>query len=113
MEHIEVIVAMALVPIGAWVAMGEGMVLEWWAQWWTGPRKLTEVEEHIRHMERDGSPLPSRFPTWLQKPLATCPRCMVSAWGTPAALLLFPDLNLWLLPVYMLAACGLQEMMHR
>jgi hypothetical protein len=34
---------------------------------------------------------------------------MVSAWGIPAALLTFPDLNLWLLPAYVLAAVGLQE----
>jgi hypothetical protein len=80
---------MALAPLGAWVAMGEGMVLEWWAK------------------------MLSNLPTLLQKPLATCPRCMVSAWGIPAALLTFPDLNPWLLPVYLLAACGLQEAVHR
>lgn len=113
MEHLEVILVMALVPLGAWVAMGEGMVLEWWVQWWTGPRKLTEVEEHIRYMDNDNSPLPLRFPPWITKPLAECPRCMVSAWGIPAVLWTFPDLNLWLLPVYMLAAAGLQELLQR
>lgn len=89
MEHIEIIAVMALVPLGAWTAMGEGMVLEW-------------VPRVCRHM-----------PVWIQKPLTSCPRCMVSAWGIPAALLVFPDLNLWLLPVYMLGACGLQELLHR
>lgn len=83
------ILVMALVPLGAWVAMGEGMVLEW-------------VPGVCRNM-----------PVWIQKPLTSCPRCMVSAWGVPTALLVFPDLNLWLLPVYMLGACGLQELLHR
>jgi hypothetical protein len=89
MDHLEIIAVMALVPLGAWVAMGQGMVLEWWAK------------------------LVSTLPAFFQKPLATCPRCMVSAWGIPAALLTFPDLNLWLLPVYLLAACGIQEAIHR
>ena len=80
---------MALVPLGAHVAMGEGMVLHWW---WKAMQALPPI---------------------LAKPLGTCPRCMVSAWGIPAALLTFPDLNLWLLPVYLLAACGLQEAIDR
>lgn len=87
--HLEVILFMALVPLGAWVAMGEGMVLEWIA-------KACEP-----------------LPWWIRKPLADCPRCMVSVWGIPAALWVFPDLNLFLLPVYMLAAAGLQEALHR
>jgi len=90
MQHIEIIAVMALVPLGAFVAMGEGMVLEWWS-------KL--VEKQVGDF-------------W-SKPLAACPRCMVSAWGIPAALLAFPDMNLWLLPVYILAACGLQEAVHQ
>jgi hypothetical protein len=89
-DHLEIIAVIALVPLGAWIAMGEGMVLEWWSRF-----------------------VSDNFLTWFAKPLATCPRCMVSAWGIPAALLTFPDLNLWLLPVYLLAACGLQEAIHR
>jgi hypothetical protein len=90
MHHIEIIAVMALVPLGAWIAMGDGMVLEWWSRF-----------------------VSDSFLPWFAKPLATCPRCMVSAWGIPAALLTFPDLNPWLLPVYLLAACGLQEAIHR
>jgi hypothetical protein len=90
MNHLEIIAVMALAPLGAWVAMGEGMVLEWWA-------KLAQ-----KHLD-----------DFWSKPLATCPRCMCSAWGIPAALLVFPDLNPWLLPVYLLAAVGLQEAIHR
>lgn len=89
MDHLAIIVLMALVPLGAHVAMGEGMVLEWWYR------------------------LCDRLPPFLAKPLGRCPRCMVSAWGIPAALLTFPDINLWLLPVYVLAAVGLQEAIDR
>ena len=89
MDHLAIIAVMALVPLGAHVAMGEGMVLQWW---WNALNSL---------------------PAFLAKPLGHCPRCMVSAWGIPAALLAFPDLNLWLLPVYLLAACGLQEAVDR
>ena len=89
MQHLEIVAVMALVPLGAWIAMGDGMVMEWWSKAF------------------------SKLPDIISKPLATCPRCMVSAWGIPAALLAFPELNLWLLPVYLLAACGLQEAIHR
>jgi hypothetical protein len=119
MNHLEIIAVMALVPLGAWVAMGEGMVLEWWSKFWAW------LPDAIMPKGFDPSwtafwmvaYLPLREFTnllrWLSKPFATCPRCMCSIWGIPAALLAFPDLNLWLLPVYLLAAVGLQEAIHR
>jgi hypothetical protein len=114
MEHLINIAVMALVPLGIWVAMGEGMVLEWLHKWWTRPRKLSEAEEHIRHMEGDESPLPSRFPPWIQKPLATCARCMVTGWGVPAVLLLNAgDVSILALLAYIPAAVGLQELIDR
>lgn len=88
-EHLSIIAVMALVPLGAWVAMGEGMVLEWLHK------------------------LLVKLPPFVAKPFATCSRCMVSVWGIPAALVTFPDLNILLLPVYMLAACGLQYVIDR
>jgi hypothetical protein len=108
MDHLEVIAVMALVPLGAWVAMGQGMVLEWWAKFWG---RMREENYPGWNEELDGRT--NVFPAWIRKPIYECPRCMVSAWGIPAALLTFPDLNLWLLPVYLLAACGLQEAIHR
>ena len=42
-----------------------------------------------------------------------CERCMVSVWGTPAILLLGFRPDWYLLPVYWLAATGLQEMFDR
>ena len=116
MQHLEIIAVMALVPLGAFVAMGEGRVLEWWAKFWarTGKAMVTRTgeDEQGAWMEHEYVQV-HVFPSWLRKPLAACPRCMVSAWGIPAALLAFPDLNLWLLPVYILAACGLQEAIHQ
>ena len=89
LDHLEIIVVMALVPWGAFIAMREGMVLEWWYNLW-----------------KDRS-------QWIAKPLATCSRCMVSAWGIPAAILTFPDLNYWALPAYALAAVAAQEWLDR
>jgi len=116
MQHIEIIAVMALVPLGAWIAMGEGMVLEWWSKFWgmttriVGGDARREFYDSVNGSQSDRVHIIS---AWLRKPLAECPRCMVSAWGIPAALLTFPDINLWLLPVYILAACGLQEAIHR
>lgn len=84
------IVVVALVPVGAWVAMGEGMLLHPFAQW-----------------------VQRTLPPKLHKPLATCPRCMVSGWGLPVLFLAFPSLDWYLMPVVLLAAIGLQETTHR
>ena len=89
MDHACIVALMALVPIGGSVAMGEGMILHFLAR------------------------AASSLPPWMRKPLYACPRCMVSAWGIPSAFLVFPHLNPWLLPVYLLAAVGLQDVIDR
>lgn len=84
---------MAVVALGAWTAMGEGMALSFVTRW-------TEM-----------------LPKWMAKPLATCPRCMCSAWGMTALLVLGFDFgstwNIVQLPVLILAAVGIQELLHR
>lgn len=110
---------MAVVALGAWAAMGEGMAL-------SGVARIA-----------------GKLPSWLSMPLATCPRCMVSVWGITALIVCGVDLGVSLnlsghmlrfdeamnlqpvppielnwsrlaqLPVLILAACGLQEMFHR
>jgi hypothetical protein len=90
MEHLVIIAVMALVPMGAWLAMSEGMVLGWMYNF-----------------------LDWLLPPILAKPLVTCKRCMCSAWGIPSAFLVVPNLDPWLLPVYLLAAVGLQEAIDR
>lgn len=110
MSHLVNIAIVALAGLGVWTAMGEGMVLE-------RVRKAAEV-----------------LPAFLQKPLATCPRCMVTIYGTSALIVLglFPSepfaylfstapmqwewacasgVMIW--PVYLVCAVGLQEMLHR
>ena len=90
MEHAINIAVMALVPIGVWVAMGEGMVLEWL-------HKLT-----------------LKLPIAIGKPLGTCVRCMVTGWGVPAVLLLNAgDVHILALLAYIPAAVGLQELIDR
>lgn len=90
-DHLITVALMALVSRGAFVAMGEGMVLE-----------------------RLGK-LIARLPMPLRKPLGACSYCMVSVWGT-AAVFMFSGLvvpPLYLLPFYWLAAAGLQALIDR
>lgn len=110
---------MAVVALGAWTAMGDGMVLNFIARF------------------------ADKMPAWVAKPLATCPRCMCSVWGI-AALLVFGidigiDTNLFgpqvaldalgdfvpvppvsfnwprliEIPALVIAAVGAQEILHR
>lgn len=54
-----------------------------------------------------------KLPTAARKPLGTCERCMVSTWGV-ASLLIVTFGTFWMcVPVYLLAAIGLQEMFDR
>jgi hypothetical protein len=93
MDNLVAIIAIIIMALGAygfWVAMGEGMILENWR---------TFLEKH--------------FPVWVQMPLATCPRCMVTILGTACALaaLHLPG------PFYLIgcipAAVGLQDLIDR
>jgi ABC-type phosphate transport system permease subunit len=84
---------MAVVALGAWTAMGEGMILSFVTRW------------------------AEKLPKWMAKPLATCPRCMCSVWGIVALLALGYDFsstwNIVQLPVLILAAVGIQELLYR
>ena len=84
---------MAVVALGAWTAMGEGMILSFVTRW------------------------AEKLPKWMAKPIATCPRCMCSIWGIAALFLLGYDFsstwNVAQLPVLILAAVGIQELLHR
>lgn len=84
---------MAVVALGAWTAMGEGMILSFVTRW------------------------AEKLPKWMAKPIATCPRCMCSIWGIAALFLLGYDFsstwNVAQLSVLILAAVGIQELLHR
>ena len=88
MHHLLAPLLMALVALGAHRAMGEGMILARWYDWWAARG------------------------WWISKPMATCPRCMVSAWGIPALWLTFGLDPLTVVP-YLLAAVGIQDLIER
>jgi hypothetical protein len=90
MEHLIIPAIMCIVALGARFAMLDGNVLGW----------LGKIVER----------LPSNY---LRKPLGTCERCMVSTWGTAALVILHLVPAWYVLPVYWLAATGLQEMLDR
>lgn len=93
MTYLTPIIIMSLVAQGVFTSMQEGMILE---------------------------PLKNLLAKVIKEPLAhsfySCPRCMVSVWGSLALLGLylvgFP-VNWYLWPVYALCAVGLQEIMDR
>lgn len=110
---------MAVVALGAWTAMGDGMVLNRIARF------------------------ANRIPSWIRNPLASCPRCMCSLWGIASLLICGIDIGIdvnlfgpqvtldalgdfvaappvsfhWPrlieIPVLILAAVGIQEMLHK
>lgn len=86
-EHLTVIVVMALVATGAHIVQEDGMVLH----------PLTKLWHHL--------------PTFLHKPTFTCPVCMVSVWGIPAALCI--GAAPMCLPVYLMASAGLAAYLNR
>ena len=89
MGELAIIAIMAIVPVGAWVAMEEGMALAWLG------KVLDKIPEPFRH------------------PVRSCQRCMVSVWGTLTVLALGMCPEWYVLPVYWIAAVGLQELIDR
>jgi hypothetical protein len=93
MHHLINITIIALGAMGFWAAMTEGNILH-------SVRKAVELY----------------LPEWMHQPLATCPRCMVTIYGTGCLLILrgeWPTDNPaeWL--VYLVCAAGLQEIAER
>lgn len=89
-NHIVIVAVMSLSALGARFALLDSHILGW----------LGNLIEKI----------PNEY---VRKPLGTCERCMVSVWGTAAILALGFRPDWYLLPVYWLAADGLQEMFDR
>jgi hypothetical protein len=121
---------MAVVALGAWTAMGDGMILGWWSKFWSHTTTTRESYIDVNGSEVVVKQVTTpRFPHWLSSPLATCPRCMCSAWGITALLVCgfgvgiswnfeLSMLSLYWpriaqIPVLILAAVGVQEMLHK
>lgn len=118
--HIVNIAVMALVPLGIWVAMGEGMALHWWHKLWTWlPDAICREDfdppwTHLWMLFYFPLREIARLLRLLAKPLGTCARCMVTGWGVPAVLLLNSgDVSILALLAYIPAAVGLQELIDR
>ena len=88
LDHIATIFIMALVAYGAHIVQQEGMILERLGKLW------------------------SHLPAFWQKPLRTCPPCMCSVWGIPVALIVSPDLWLFI-PIHIFAAAGLAAYLNK
>ena len=93
MTYLLPIIIMAMVAQGVFTSMQEGMILE---------------------------PLKNLLASFIKEPLAhsfySCPRCMVSTWGSLALLACWHfgmPVVWWLWPVYALSAVGLQELIDR
>ena len=87
MVHLAGIVIMALVARGISFAVSDGQVLAW----------LGNILNNL--------------PLSIAKPFGLCGRCAVSVWGTFALIAfgMVPELP-YLLPLYWLAAAGLQDL---
>ena len=70
---IELIIINSLLIWGVYASMQEGFIFERIGKW---IREFKTAKSY--QLERKYN-----LPTWIQKPLATCPICMVSVYGTP------------------------------
>ena len=80
-DHLLIAALMAMVAQGAYASQQEGMILHVMTKAWM------------------------KLPTFLHKPTFTCPVCMVSVWGIPTWYVMGGELVM--LPVYLLAAAGI------
>lgn len=92
-DHLGIIFLMAYVAYGMHIAQQDGMILGWLGKLW------------------------KVFPTWLQKPLWTCPPCMCSVWG---GLTLYcymtatcAPIIVGMIPIYLLASAGMAAYLNR
>jgi hypothetical protein len=86
-DHLLIAALMAMVAQGAYASQQEGMILHVLTKVWM------------------------KLPTFFHKPTFTCPVCMVSVWGVPTALVL--GCEPMLLPVYLLAAAGINAVVSQ
>jgi hypothetical protein len=80
-DHLLIAALMAMVAQGAYASQQEGMILHLLTKAWM------------------------KLPTFFHKPTFTCPVCMVSVWGIPTWYMMGGELVI--LPVYLLAAAGI------
>ncbi len=77
---IELLIINSLIIWGVYASIQEGFIFEKIGNWIRG--------KHNKRKERDGvfdstAHFADNLPSWIKKPLGTCPVCMASVYGTP------------------------------
>ena len=75
---IELLIFNSLLIWGVYASMQEGMIYEWFGGLIRG-----RYEEEVINRIVVKKPVGYHLPDWIKKPLATCPICMASVYGTP------------------------------
>ena len=71
---------------------------------------LGQIGDRIRKFSKRVSKT-EYFPNgWIDKPLVSCPACMASLYGTVG--FFFTPIDIYLLPVYIIALAGLNDFLH-
>lgn len=74
---IELIIINSLIIWGVYASLQEGFIFEKIGNWIRGKREKIILSPYPKSIFRNN------LPSWIKKPLATCPICMSSVYGTP------------------------------
>ena len=77
---IELIVINSLIIWGVFTSIQDGMIFGKVGNWIRGNHEII-LEQHPSGNKRIR--MADNLPSWIKKPLATCPICMSSVYGTP------------------------------
>ena len=71
---IELLIINSLIIWGVYASLQEGFIWEYWGNRIRGKHHIKgELYHYYKY----------QLPSWIKKPLATCPICMASVYGTP------------------------------
>lgn len=75
---IELIIINSLIIWGVYASIQERMIFQRLGDWIRGHGEYVTNKEYFQ-----GKTHKDNLPSWIKKPLATCPICMSSVYGTP------------------------------
>lgn len=73
---IALLIINSLIIWGVYASLQEGFIFERIGDWIRGHKE-------IYHLNTSGYTKKDNLPSWIKKPLGTCPVCMASVYGTP------------------------------
>jgi hypothetical protein len=73
---IELIIINSLIIWGVYASIQEGFIFERFGNWMRGNKTVSYAGQND-YIKRDN------LPSWIKKPLGTCPVCMSSVYSTP------------------------------